>query len=230
MFSQLKKASPAGYNARSSRGQSSLVWIESPDRCIDRGLSDLVICATRAVFTLMMQRAIALPDHELMILIRTLRTCGMIADETGNLLPMLFFQMHRETLIENDDPEQFARLRSVLDFPDVNTCIPGRSICGDALRSLAELVKAGACESVVIMRELLTGQIDQRVYQRLIKECDSFQGVVQQREKTARVPPPGDPWWLYQYYIPIAVFKSLGHVAARSAKKQSTRRVWWWFW
>jgi hypothetical protein len=178
----------------------------------------------------MLQRAITLPDHDLMILVRTLRTCGMIADETGNLLPELFFQMHRETLIENDGPEQFVRLRSVLDFPDINVCLHGRSIRCDALRSLAKLVKAGVCESVVIMRELLTGQIDEQVYQRLIKECDSFQVVVKQRERTAGSPPPGDSWWTYQYYAPIAVFKSLGREAARSAKSQSARRAWWRFW
>jgi hypothetical protein len=178
----------------------------------------------------MLQRAIALPDYELTVFVSALRTCGMIADETGNLLPALSSQMHRELLSENDNPMQFERLQAVLAFQEIDVCIHGRGIRGEALRSLAELVRANTCESVVTVRELLTGRVDLQVYRRLLDECASLLALVKRVEQTSRHPPPGTWWWTHQYYNPIAVFDSLGRGAMRAAESAHGKRAWWRFW
>jgi hypothetical protein len=153
----------------------------------------------------------------------------MIFDETGHLLPALFSQMHRETLIENGDPAQFARLQAVLVFPDIDLCIHGRCIRGEALQTLAELVRANPGDSVAAARELLTGQVDVQVYRRLVKECDSFRSAVKHREQTSGYP-PGGWWWKYQYYDSIAVFESLGREGIKVIPSQTSKRPWWRFW
>jgi hypothetical protein len=127
-----------------------------------------------------------------------------------------------------------------LAFPEIDVCIHGRSIRGDALQALAELMRANAGESGAIMRELLARLVDINVYRELSKKCASFRAAVKRRAQAWRrefqaaglghLISTGGLGWEVECYHSITVFESLGHEALRLAKNQSVKRPWWRFW
>jgi hypothetical protein len=187
-----------------------LARINSDGDSIDDTLAELVTCAARATFNLLLERLMALADCEIMIFVDALKTCGLVSDETGNLLPALSTQMHCDAFIGNENPAQFSRLQAVYAFPEIVACIHGRSIRADALQYLAELTRVEPFESAVTVRQFLADKTDPEVYQRLVNGCGSFRKSVQDKERVSTDPPPGSRWWTYQYYDAIAVFETLG--------------------
>src|SRR5262249_41202998 len=81
----------SGKHSFSSRGVAN---VDSYEGSIDSRLVALVSCATRATFNLLLERTIALSTPEMMVFLDALHNCGMIADESGHLLPELFRQLY----------------------------------------------------------------------------------------------------------------------------------------
>ena len=180
---------------------------------IDRRLAGFVSTATQATFTLLLERTTRLPDGEMMIIANALRTCGMIADETGHLLPRLYSEIRSAAFLQNDAPAQQRRLLGVLADPESTHWIYGRSIHADAVQSLAELLRTDTSESPVSIRRLLSSQIDRKVYSTLIDACDSFRACVKEVERLSIDPPPGSWAWMHHYYEAIMSYEVIGRRA-----------------
>jgi hypothetical protein len=185
---------------------------------LDSRLTQLVSLATRATLNTLLERVIALTDSDVMAFVNALQACGMIADESGHLLPELFCQVHHSTHV-TDSPTQQRRLLAALAFEDADACIHGRSLRAEALEHLAVLVRGTTLEPVTLRNRLVT-RTEPRVYRELLAECQSFHALVKSVERRSIKPPAGDPWWAYQYYDAISTFESL----AKDAMVSRTRR------
>jgi hypothetical protein len=178
---------------------------------IASGLGELVVAATSAARNLLFERSLALSDRELTLFVNTLRSCGILSDYSGNLLPDLVTRLHQAAFLGNGNPRQFQCLLAVIDLRAVQTCIHGRCLLPDALQSLAELVRTNHTSSPSAIRQLLQRHSSREAYARLIATCSSFRTLVKEVEKTSIKPPPGDEIWTYQFYDPIATFEAFGN-------------------
>jgi hypothetical protein len=191
-----------------------IVCADSQQSSLDKKMRELVSCATRARFNLLLEKTKELIDSDLVIFVNALRTCKMIADDSGNLLPALFSQIFQTTLVENNNPVQQQRILALLAVTEVDVCVRGRSIRADSLQHLAELVRENDSDIAVEIRQLLANKANPDVYKSLLRLCDSARTFVKNIELKSTYPTePGIQWWAYQYYDPIAILETLGQNA-----------------
>lgn len=205
--------------------EESLALRDSPQARLDLGRTRLLNCATHAVFISLLQRTVALPDLQLSVLVNGLQCCGMIADETGNLLPALLKHFHHKLIIENNAPSQLAELTAVLEIEELNSWLHSRSIRPDVVQFLAETVRANFCESLIDMRKMLSSRVDLQAYSRLLDECKSL-CVTVKREEDAKSMDVRQAYWGIAWYGPIADVETWANTAIRSANCYSGKRRW----
>jgi hypothetical protein len=183
-------------------------------------LAALASLATCATLNRLLERTLLLPDSDLLIFADALRTCGMVADESGSLMPALSCEVASVALFVNRNPAQQQRILAVFRFHDVEVCVPGRSIVADAMDALAATVRSTHSDLPVDgMRKVLRTRLDPGVDQQLLDHCESLKSLVAGVEsRSICVPespdwPAGDPLWARVYYEPIHVLESLGREA-----------------
>jgi hypothetical protein len=150
----------------------------APSDVLAKGMIDLILCATMAARSYLLREIVALSDPDMAALLRALRGCGKISDETGNLLPSLCSQLHLELVIRHDEPRQFARVMAALELSDFDLSTHGRYIRADVLQFVAEVVREGSTDTLAGMRDRLAQCIDVAAFSRLVKQCGSCRELV----------------------------------------------------
>lgn len=195
---------------------------EDPTLDVDTLDFDALVRDTTAVaVTLVLERSIALPDDDLVVLLASLRQCGLIADASGNLLPLLFFELARRTLVANGIDTRHKRLLAVLDLSAITTCIHCRSVCADAVTQLANIARDPQINKLSEFRAKARGDLNPEAFARLATQCQKMRELRRREKSDSSL---DDEVSQYYYYGPITEIEAFCAAAAAETSRIRGKR------